>query len=106
MLFIILIVKINKNIKEKTGEMVTIVVCRNMQPVKMSSIIYAVIVVNSTQKKQKLVYIWVNKIQKMNIEVNMSKSKVNIINKKQEMRNKNDIKCKRKSVNLYEYLEV
>lgn len=53
-----------------------------------------VIIINSIQKMQALLGIWINEILKMEMEVNTSKNKVMIINEKRERQNNRDIKCK------------
>lgn len=110
LLFILIMDKIVKNIKRQGEHLNTVIGYRNMEPVKMSSLLYAddvVLIANSKSKTQKLMNVWTSEIEKMKMEVNINKTKVMIINENQNDRNKKEIKCKDtilERVTTYEYL--
>lgn len=61
LLFIVVMDKIIKNLKEKMGETITIIRYKNLEPAQINSLTYAddIVIIADTQKKiQRLVNIW------------------------------------------------
>lgn len=103
--------KITKQIKEKHKQLETVIGHRNLEAIKISSLLYAddiVLVSNTRSKMQKLVNAWTEEIENRRMEVNISKTKTMIVNEKHKGEHNNKgIKCKNKElerVSTYEFL--
>lgn len=111
LLFIIIMDKIIKRIKEKYSHLDTVIGYKNLEAIKLNSLLYAddvVLISNTRGKMQKLVNAWTTEIENIKMEVNINKTKTMIVNEKQkEDQNNKDIKCKNKKlerVTTFEFL--
>lgn len=110
LLFIIMMDRIVKQIKAQTEQLSTTIGYRNLEPIKMSSLLYAddvVLIGNSINKTQKLMNIWTKEIEKVKMEVNLNKTKVMIVNENRDNKANNEIKCRDtilERVTTYDYL--
>lgn len=110
LLFILIMDKLIKQTKTQTEHLNTLIGYKDLEPVKISSLLYAddvVLIGSSKNKMQKLVNIWTKEIETLKMEINIDKTKVMIINENQDNNSNKDIKCKNKileRVTTYDYL--
>lgn len=108
LLFIIMMDRILKNTRGKTGE--TTIGYRNLTPTKLNSLMYAddiVLIADSKRKMQATLNVWTKELKQLNMDVNIGKSKLMIINDRSLTQEERTITCnhqKLEVVTVYEYL--
>lgn len=108
LLFIIIMNKLIRKTRERTKQLQTIIGYQRLEPMKLEALMYAddiVLIADSKKKIQRLIDIWVEEIEMLKMEVNIEKSKIMIINEREQ--DNTQIKCKDiklEEVTTFEYL--